>query len=170
MALSFFHLLDELSREQLMAMPSISPEAFLYLIQACEQGVESSDSLIRAHACSSIYNICSYVVKETEKAERDSSSSVDSSSRRRSSIVSPSNQISGTHWIMNYFRQFTQTLPTLLSTVFNLVLFDDNSDQWSLSRPLYALMLLQREYAIKYTSAVIDQQLLERRAFVTTVS
>ncbi|KAG2198377.1 hypothetical protein INT47_009782 [Mucor saturninus] len=162
-------LANELSREQLMAMPSISPDAFLYLMQACEQGVESSDSLIRAHACSSIYNICSYVIKETEKAEREaSSSSSDQLSRRRSSVVSPSNQISGTHWIMSYFRQYQQTLPTLLSTVFGLVLFDDNSDQWSLSRPLYALMILQREYAIKYTSAVIDQQLPERRPFVTT--
>lgn len=159
-----------------MAMPSISPEAFLYIMQACEQGVESSDSLIRAHACSAIYNICSYVVKETEKAEREAqhnaSSSPQTLSRRRSSVASSSNnnQISGNHWIMNYFRQFTQTLPSLLSTVFNLVLFDDNSDQWSLSRPLYALMLLQREYAIKYTSKVIDQQLPERRSFVTTVS
>lgn len=159
-----------------MGMPSISPEAFLYIMQACEQGVESSDSLIRAHACSAIYNICSYVVKETEKAEREAqhnaSSSPQTLSRRRSSVASSSNnnQISGNHWIMNYFRQFTQTLPSLLSTVFNLVLFDDNSDQWSLSRPLYALMLLQREYAIKYTSKVIDQQLPERRSFVTTVS
>jgi exportin-7 len=158
-----------------MAMSSISPEAFLYIMQACEQGVESTDSLIRAHACSAIYNICSYVVKETEKAEREtqhnSSTSVDPLSRRRSSVASSStNQISGNHWIMNYFRQFTQTLPSLLSTVFNLVLFDDNSDQWSLSRPLYALMLLQREYTVKYTSAVIDQQLPERRSFVTSVS
>jgi exportin-7 len=177
LALSFFHLLDELSREQLMSMPRISPEAFLYIIQACEQGVDSSDSLIRSHACSSIYNICSYVVKETEKAEREarhsSTSSVDPLSRRRSSVVaggSPSNQITGNHWIMDYLRQFTQTLPSLLCSVFNLVLFDDNSDQWSLSRPLYVLMLLQREYAIKFTSAVIDQQLPERRGFVTTVS
>ncbi|KAI8091890.1 armadillo-type protein [Thamnidium elegans] len=57
LSLSFFHLLDELSREQLMAMPSIPPDAFLYLMQACEEGVKSSDSLIRAHACSSIFNI-----------------------------------------------------------------------------------------------------------------
>lgn len=171
MALSFFHLLDELSREQLMAMPSFSPDAFLYLVQACEQGVESSDSLIRAHACSSIYNICSYVVKETEKAEREAqSTSVDPLSRRRSSVASSSNQISGNHWIMNYFRQYAQTLPSLLSTVFNLVLFDDNSDQWSLSRPLYALMLLQRDYTVKYTNAVIEQQLPERRGFVNNVS
>ncbi|KAL9545414.1 hypothetical protein MBANPS3_007153 [Mucor bainieri] len=171
LSLSFFHLLDELSREQLMAIPSISPEAFLYLMQACEQGVESTDSLVRSHACSSIFNICSYVIKETEKAEREAqkSSTSDASSRRRSSVASGNiNQIAGNHWLMSYLRQFTQTLPTLMSTVFSLVLFDDNSDQWSLSRPLYGLMLLQREYMIRYIDAVIEQQLPERRAFVTT--
>lgn len=167
LALSFFHLLDELTREQLMTMPNIPPEAFLYIMQACEQGVESMDSLIRAHACSAIYNICSYVVKETEKAEREAqSASNDPLSRRRSSVASSSNQLPGNHWLMNYLRQFNQSLPSLLSTVFNLVLFDDSSDQWSLSRPLYVLMLLQRDYTVKYTSAVIDQQLPERRSFV----
>jgi exportin-7 len=158
-----------------MAMPNISPEAFLYLMQTCEQGVESTDSLIRAHACSSIYNLCSYVVKETEKAGREAQQNTTAADplarRRRSSVASGNiNQIAGDHWLMRYFRQYTQTLPTLLSAVFNLILFDDNCDQWSLSRPLYALILLQREYVIKYTSAVIDQQLPERRAFVTTVS
>lgn len=152
-----------------MAMPSIPAEAFLYLMQACEEGVKSSDSLIRAHACSSVFNICSFVIKGTEKAEREArSSTADSSSRRRSSVVSP--QLPGSHWIMGYFGQFPQTLPSLLSTVFNLVLFDDNSDQWSLSRPLYSLMLLLREYTGKYIGAVIDQQLPERRPFVSTVS
>lgn len=160
--------MDELSREQLMAIPHVSAEAFLYIMRACEQGVESTDSLIRAHACTSILNICSFVIKETEKAERETgSNTVDSTTRRRSSVVSP---IPGNHWLMTYFRQFPQTLPSLLSNVFNLVLFEDNSDQWSLSRPLYALMLLQREYTVKYINAVIEQQLPERRTFVATVS
>ncbi|KAI8368699.1 armadillo-type protein [Blakeslea trispora] len=170
LCVSFFHLLDELSREQLMSMPSISPEAFVYLMQACEQGVESSDSVVCSHACSTIYNICSFVVKETEKAERDArnATSSDPLVRRRSSVVSSNQQISGNHWLMAYLRQFNQTLPSLLATVYGLVLFDDNSSQWCLSRPLYVLMLLQREYMFKYTSAVIDQQLPERRTFVTT--
>ncbi|CEP19967.1 hypothetical protein [Parasitella parasitica] len=173
LSLSFFHLLDELSREQLMAIPNIQAEAFLYLMNACEQGVESSDSLVRAHACSAVFNICSFVVKETEKAEREAQNSSTSNSslstRRRSSVASGNlNHITGNHWLMSYMQQFTQTLPSLMATVFNLVLFDDNSDQWSLSRPLYGLMLLQRDYMVRYMDAVIEQQLPERRSFVTT--
>jgi exportin-7 len=134
-----------------MCMPSVSPEAFLYLVKACESGVESSDSVVRSHACSSIYNICTFVVKETEKMERgnqNSSSSNNSEAmlarRRRSSVASQSS-MGGNHWLINYLQQTPATLPSLFSTVFNLVLFDDSSDQWSLSRPLYALILLQRD-------------------------
>lgn len=163
-------MLDELSREQLMAMPNISPEAFLYIIQACERGVESGDTLICAHACSSIYNMCSFVVRETEKAERDAHTTTEVLARRRSSVASGNQTMGGNHWLIQYFRQFTQALPTLLASVFSLILFEDNSDQWSLSRPLYGLMLLQKEYSVKYIDAVINQQLPERQAFVATVS
>jgi exportin-7 len=167
--LSFFNLLDELTREQLMSMASISPEAFLYLMQACEQGVESSDTLIRDHASSAIFNVCSFVIKEAEKVEREAQSTSDPLARRRSSVTS-GHQIPGNHWMMAYLRQFPQTLPTLFSAVFNLVLFDNSSDKWSLSRSLYGLMMLQKEYVVKYIDAVINQQLPERKAFVTTVS
>lgn len=152
-----------------MAIPNISPEAFLYIVQACEQGVESSDTLIRDHASSSIFNMCSFVIKEVEKVEREAQSTTDPLARRRSSVAS-GNQIPGNHWIVAYLRQFPQTLPTLFSSVFNLVLFDNTSDKWSLSRSLYALMLLQKEYVVKYIDAVINQQLPERKGFVTTVS
>ncbi|KAI8977942.1 armadillo-type protein [Pilobolus umbonatus] len=165
LSLAFFHVLDELTREELMSMPSISPEAFLYIMQACEQGVESSDNQIKCYACSAIFNLCTYVIKETEKAEREAQhlSSADSMSIRRSISKQSSN-----HWLMNCFSQFSQTLPSLLASVFNLILFDDASDLRTLSRPLYALMLLQKEYASKYIGSVIAQQLPERREFVAT--
>ncbi|KAI9470807.1 MAG: armadillo-type protein [Benjaminiella poitrasii] len=171
---AFFNFLDELTREELMAMPNIPSDAFVYIMQASEQGVESSDSVIRGHACTAIYNICSYLIKEAEKAEREKETTSPSTTttistpsihiRRRSSIA-------GAHWLTAYIHhQYPQTLPTLMFTVFNLVLFDDNSDQWTLSRPLYGLVFLQRDYMVKYINAVIEQQLPERRAFVTTVN
>ncbi|KAI8975114.1 armadillo-type protein [Mycotypha africana] len=182
LALSYFQMLDELAREQLMELPTISPEAFVYLMQACEQGIESSDTIVRSHACSAVFSICSFAIKETEKAEIQRDTVTSSSSptashnnlstrrqRRSSAFLQQQQQQHSqqSHWIVNYLQQFPQTLPTLLACIFHLILFEDNSDQWTLSRPLYALMLLQRDYAFKYTNAVIEQQLPERRTFVT---
>jgi exportin-7 len=148
---NFFMMLDEFSVEQMMVDPNMPPEAFLYILQACEQGVESSDNWIRTHACSAINNICTFVITETEKAElRQLEESSDNKekeavektgggrkARRRSTIQGV--------WFLNYLSQFPQVLPKLLTTLFGLILFDDNNDQWQLSRPLYSLVLLQRD-------------------------
>ncbi|KAG0169013.1 Exportin 7 [Apophysomyces sp. BC1034] len=159
---AFFSMLDDFTHEQLMAVPNLSPDTFLYLMQACEQGVESSESWIRSHACSTVNNIASYVIKEYEKAEiRNSSAAAPAARRRSSASTQPAS-----HWLIGYLTQFPRVLPSLLTTLFNLILFDENNDQWSLSRPLYALMLLQKEYVVEYTTQVINQQLPERREYV----
>lgn len=138
-----------------MALPHLSPETFLHLMQACEQGMDSSDQLICSHACSAINHIACFAIQETEKSTRQQQ-------RRRSSAQQ--------HWLITYLAQFNHILPTLLAGLFQLLLFDDKSDQWTLSRPLYPLILLQRDYVFKYISAVIEQQPPETRPIVTTVS
>ncbi|KAL0089123.1 armadillo-type protein [Phycomyces blakesleeanus] len=204
---AFFSMLDDFTHEQFMALPSLSPDTFLYMMRACEQGVEYTETWVRSHACSAVNNVTSFVAKETEKAEllqrtslvrninnnnnnnnnnsnnsnnnnnsisniiginnnnnnlnsnnsnnNNDSNNNDSSSnsnsllstspdlmvdRRRSSVAFPS-----THWLMGYLVQFPQVLPSLFATLFGLILFDDNTEQWSLSRPLYSIMLLQKE-------------------------
>ncbi|KAI8143944.1 hypothetical protein BJV82DRAFT_683294 [Fennellomyces sp. T-0311] len=148
LARAFVTLLDDFTQEQLTALPTLEPSTFLYLMQACELAVESTESFILSHACAAINNICTFVAQETEKNEirksinADEGSPTPSSERRRSSS---SKQAPATHWLMSYLTQFPNILPSLLVTILNLVLFDDTQDQWALSRPLYVLMLLQKE-------------------------
>ncbi|CAO3610792.1 unnamed protein product [Mucor hiemalis] len=172
---SYFSMLDEFSVEQMMVDPSMPAEAFLYIFESCERGVESSDSWIRTHACSTINNICTFVIGETEKADlyvrheqSDPTKSPTSPSAAARRIRKKSQQQGA--WFLDYLNRFPHVLRTLLTTLFGLILFDDNNDQWQLSRPLYTLVLLQRDFAAKYTNQVILQQLPERREFVTKVS
>ncbi|KAI8363847.1 armadillo-type protein [Choanephora cucurbitarum] len=132
---AFFDMMDEFSAEQMMLDADMPPEAFLYLLEACELGIESTDSWVRTHACSTIYNICSFLIQQTQKAEI-----------RRDAKGQKNKPVQGL-WFLNYFEQFPQVLPKLLSSLFGMILFDDNSDQWQLSRPLYTLVLLQRDFA-----------------------
>lgn len=122
----FFLMLDEFSLEQMMIDP-ITPEAFLYIMEICEQGIECNDSTIRAHACSTINHLCTFVIQKTELQE------LQQQKKRKSSPF------------LGYFQQFPQILPKLLTTLFGMILFDDNNDQWHLSRPLYTLVLLERD-------------------------
>ncbi|CAG8605302.1 4489_t:CDS:2 [Ambispora leptoticha] len=54
-------------------------------------------------------------------------------------------------------------LPYLFVANFGAVLFDDRATQWSLSRPLLGLILLNRDYMYTYTQNLIQYQLPERR-------
>lgn len=189
-------MLDEFSVEQMMIDPNMPPEAFLYILEACEQGVQSNDAWIRTHACSTLNNICTFVIQENEKADlrhNNNISQSDSSKTDKDIILKKTKAIRGA-WFLNYLNQYPQVLPKLLATLFGMILFDDNNDQWQLSRPLYTLVLLEKDvsfaairvihminnppslippylkFASKYTNQVILQQLPERREFVTKVS
>ncbi|OAD70386.1 hypothetical protein PHYBLDRAFT_188120 [Phycomyces blakesleeanus NRRL 1555(-)] len=169
---AFFSMLDDFTHEQFMALPSLSPDTFLYMMRACEQGVEYTETWLstmspalwqRRLRRQNFFNGHPY---NNNDSSSNSNSLLSTSpdlmvDRRRSSVAFPS-----THWLMGYLVQFPQVLPSLFATLFGLILFDDNTEQWSLSRPLYSIMLLQKEYAIKYTSEVINRQLPERREFV----
>ncbi|KAI9249302.1 armadillo-type protein [Sporodiniella umbellata] len=151
---SFFNLLDEFVKErQLMAMPIVSHSTFLHIIQACERGIESADSVTFSHACSVINHMCCYVIQETEKLNRQQG-------RRK---------LSQAHWIMTYLTQFRHILPSLLTGLLQALFFDSKSDQWTLSRPLYPLIVLERDYTFKYIMAVVEAQLPERQFTVKTI-
>jgi hypothetical protein len=44
-----------------------------------------------------------------------------------------------------HLRQRPELLPTLLTTLFELVLFEECTNQWSLSRPMLSLILLNEQ-------------------------
>ena len=47
--------------------------------------------------------------------------------------------------IAEHLRQRPELLPTLLTTLFEIVLFDDCTNQWSLSRPMLSLILVNEQ-------------------------
>ncbi|KAJ1944004.1 hypothetical protein FBU59_002727 [Linderina macrospora] len=51
----------------------------------------------------------------------------------------------------------------LLKALLNIVLFEDRSNDWSFSRPLFCLMVLQFSFAMQYTEQIVQYQPAERR-------
>ncbi|KAJ1961759.1 hypothetical protein GGI12_003063 [Dipsacomyces acuminosporus] len=51
----------------------------------------------------------------------------------------------------------------LLKAILNIVLFEDRSNDWSFSRPLFCLIVLQSDFALQYTSQIVQYQAAERR-------
>ncbi|KAJ3088714.1 Exportin 7, partial [Quaeritorhiza haematococci] len=64
------------------------------------------------------------------------------------------------------FPKLSQVLPFIMSRLLELVFFEDNPVQWSLTRPLLPLILLGKEFFQFYIAKVIQNQLPERQEAV----
>ena len=56
--------------------------------------------------------------------------------------------------VAEHLQQRPELLPTLLTTLFEIVLFEDCPNQWSLSRPMLSLILINEQVSFKICTAL----------------
>ncbi len=64
--------------------------------------------------------------------------------------------------IGEHLRQRPELLPQTLSTLFEVVLFEDCTNQWSMSRPMLSLILLNEQIYNELKHRIIASQLVRR--------
>ncbi|KAF9583300.1 Ran-binding protein 17 [Lunasporangiospora selenospora] len=67
------------------------------------------------------------------------------------------------HWLVDYVLMNNDVLSYLFVALFQVVVFESRNNHWSLSRPLLGLILLNREFFVKYTTNFVRAQLPERQ-------
>ncbi|CAG8800744.1 3124_t:CDS:2, partial [Racocetra persica] len=149
-----FEMMLSVPLEDILAYPKFSKSLFDWLDTFTNEymmALPSMDSdvflyIMRAlaeapcsSACNAIDHICTFVVQQ-------------------SAMQKPKQ-----HWLLVYLNEYPTVLPTLFIANFNVVLFEDRQNQWSLSRPLLCLILLNQDYFNKYTENILQHQLPERR-------
>ncbi|KAF8970270.1 Exportin 7 [Entomortierella lignicola] len=68
-----------------------------------------------------------------------------------------------THWLVEYALSNKDALGFLLMVLLQVVIFENRSNYWSLSRPLLGLILLNREFFVEYTESFVRAQLPDRQ-------
>ncbi|GBC18414.2 uncharacterized protein OCT59_006460 [Rhizophagus irregularis] len=143
---TFYDWLDTFTNEHMMALSSMNSNAFLYIMRALAEGIQQFDILLQflhgsqcSAACSAIDHICTFVIQQTAKQKPKQ------------------------HWLLSYLTQYPNILPYLFTANFSAVLFEERQNQWSLSRPLLCLILLNPDYWEQYTRNLVLYQLPERR-------
>ena len=56
--------------------------------------------------------------------------------------------------VAEHLQQRPELLPTLLTTLFEIVLFEDCPNQWSLSRPMLSLILINEQVGFSPCAAL----------------
>lgn len=67
-----------------------------------------------------------------------------------------------------HLSQRPELFPGLLTTLFEVMLFDDCTNQWSLSRPMLSLILINEQIYVQLQAQIIASQPVSRRAHLSS--
>ncbi|VDK76048.1 unnamed protein product [Litomosoides sigmodontis] len=127
---NFHWLLESIAQDNMCFLSNVKPEVFTVVMRYIEQAIVSFDPIVVTASCSTLDLILNYLY------------------RRLTRTAPPRTHVGAEAEGENCIRALEaqpSLLPQMLSTVLNASLFDDFKCQWSLSRPLLGLILLQEE-------------------------
>jgi exportin-7 len=103
----------------------LEPQVFLYILSTISDGLSSLDSIISTSCCSALDHIITYLFKRLSKQKR-------AQQQQQTTLE-------------QVYQQQPQVFQQLLTTVVNIIIFEDCRNQWSMSRPLLGLILLNEQ-------------------------
>ncbi|CAF0733817.1 unnamed protein product, partial [Brachionus calyciflorus] len=140
---TYYGLLETLTSDHMSFVSMLEPQVFLYLLSTISEGLSSIDSTISTSCCTALDHIITFLFKNMSKQKRGHQS----------------HQIP----LIQIYQQQPQVLQQILSTVINIIIFEDCKNQWSMSRPLLGLILLNEQYFDQWRNNLISSQAMEKR-------
>ncbi|KAJ1906505.1 hypothetical protein LPJ81_001316 [Coemansia sp. IMI 209127] len=130
-------LLEVLVAKSNVDLVPLDGAAYEHMMRLCVEAFDHAETAVSSSACSVIDNILTAALENISASKQ--SRVVDLVQQRKDVVV------------------------YLLKTMLNIVLFEDRPNDWSFSRPLFCLIVLDRDLALQHTSHVVQYQPTERR-------
>ncbi|KAJ1944041.1 hypothetical protein GGF37_002377, partial [Kickxella alabastrina] len=130
-------MLEVLLAKTNIELVGLDEGAYEQIMRLCVEAFDHAETAVSSAACSVIDGVLTAAIEGTDSGKfQDLAKLV----RKRSDIIK-----------------------YLLRTMLNVVLFEDRPNDWSFSRPLFCLIVLDGEFALQYTSQIVQYQPTERR-------
>ncbi|XP_041371289.1 exportin-7-like isoform X1 [Gigantopelta aegis] len=145
---NYYGLLECLAQDHMPFISNLEAQVFLYILSTISEGLTALDTMVCTGCCATLDNIITYLFRRltTKKKKTTRPGSVpDSESFLRILELHP------------------EILQQMLSTVLNIIMFEDCRNQWSMSRPLLGLILINEEYFNKLRESIISSQPTEKQ-------
>ncbi|KAG0262072.1 hypothetical protein BG011_000347 [Mortierella polycephala] len=187
---SYFSIIDVFAADHMTGLPMMPHPILEYVLRSLGDAIplQTQDASPSTLACSAIDKICTFVLnwlirnKARESDNGDemtddiqsgsrsgyqlllSASASNTSTPGRDTLHSrrQRDQQQGTHWLVEYVLSHKDVLSRLFIVLFQVLALESRSNQWSLSRPLLGLILLNREFFVEYTTRFVQAQLPDR--------
>lgn len=128
---TYYSLLETLTADHMSFISMLEPQVFLYILTTVSDGLSAIDSIISTNCCSSLDHILTYLFKSLSK-------------QKRVQQQQPQQQQQQTPLVQVYQRE-PHVFQQVLRNVINIIVFEDCRNQWSMSRPLLGLILLNEQ-------------------------
>ncbi|KAJ3343432.1 Exportin 7 [Entophlyctis luteolus] len=173
LTLAFFNMIDVFSKGQLLKMKDISLQAIEYIFRATAEGIRGSDKVISTASCNTVENICTFLFNEQVKTNTfilsppppGSSTPSPTSATLGGSSGTPTSAIAvsgSSHVLLQRFGAQPHLIHMQLRRILEAIVVEEAND-WSLSRPLLPLVLLDRAYFDFFVGKLISGQLEQRQ-------
>ena len=122
----------------------LEPHVFLYILSSISEGLNALDTMVCTCCCATLDHIVTYLFKWISKK-----------------IHNNGNQDGET--ILKVLEVHPEILQQMLSTILNIIMFEDCRNQWSMSRPLLGLILLNEDYFQQLRQSIVQSQSPEKQ-------
>jgi exportin-7 len=131
---AYFSLLEIMCYSHMLKVLFCDNQIFMFLLESLESGLRSIEDSTVTHCAASLDHILSFYFKQVlcpEIIEASFSTDIQKSKERFASLK-----------LFEHFSNLeSQMLPKILKTLIELAIFEENTIKWSLSRPMYPLVL-----------------------------
>ncbi|KAI4561162.1 hypothetical protein MJT46_011852, partial [Ovis ammon polii x Ovis aries] len=146
---SYYPLLECLTQDHMSFITSLDPPVLLYVLTSISEGLTALDTVVSSSCCTSLDYIVTYLFKHIAKEGKKS---------LRCREATQAGQR-----LLHFMQQNPEVLQQMTSVLMNTIVFEDCRNQWSVSRPLLGLVLLNEKYFGELRAGLINSQPLPKQ-------
>uniref|UniRef100_A0A670ZFU8 Exportin 7 n=2 Tax=Pseudonaja textilis TaxID=8673 RepID=A0A670ZFU8_PSETE len=144
---SYYSLLEVLTQDHMNFIASLEPHVIMYILSSISEGLTALDTMVCTGCCSCLDHIVTYLFKQLSRSTKKRSAPLTQESDR----------------FLHIMQQHPEMIQQMLSTVLNIIIFEDCRNQWSMSRPLLGLILLNEKYFSDLRNGIVNSQPPEKQ-------
>ncbi|XP_043270659.1 exportin-7 isoform X2 [Venturia canescens] len=157
---TYYVLLECLAQDHMAFLSTLEPRVFLYILSSISEGLTAlgalkdsyTDTMVCTGCSSTLDHIVTYLFKQL-------SHKASGYPGKKNAVVPGEREL-----FLQVLKQHPEILQQTLSTVLNVILFEDCRNQWSMSRPLLGLILLNEDYFNQLRENIIRSQPVDKQA------
>uniref|UniRef100_A0A670YGZ6 RAN binding protein 17 n=1 Tax=Pseudonaja textilis TaxID=8673 RepID=A0A670YGZ6_PSETE len=149
---SYYPLLECLAQDHMSFITSLEPHVLMYIFTSISEGLTALDTIVSSSCCASLDYIVTYLFKHIAKEGKKP---------LRIREISQDGQR-----LLHFMQQNSEVLQQMMSILMNTIIFEDCRNQWSVSRPLLGLILLNGKYFSELRASLINSQPSEKQEFL----